>query len=105
MTPVLEESGKICECSLSDKINRPHHIFKWAGIALPRPFLSFFKMSEGARNVLKRLKMRDACARTFTLRVPCSPYFARVQGDKTMTDKKKNSIKSKLLSSLLFDPF
>lgn len=46
-------------------------------------------MSEGARNVLKGLKMRDARARTFTLRVPCSPYFARVQGDKTMTDKKK----------------
>lgn len=46
--------------------------------------------------------MRDARARTFTLRVPCSPYFARVQGDKTMTDKKKNSMKSKLLSSLLF---
>ena len=52
--------------------------------------------------MLKRLKMRDARARTFTLRVPCSPYFARVQGDKTMTDKKKNSMKSKLLSSLLF---
>lgn len=49
-------------------------------------------MSEGARNVLKRLKMRDARARTFTLRVPCSPYFARVQGEKTMTDKKKNSM-------------